>query len=97
MTEQPETTVFPPTVRQAGDPRDTTSTWTLLPPPMGVCSQCAKDHDPDEPHDAQSLHYQYAFYAEHQRWPNWHDAMAHCDPETRMNWIDALREHGVQL
>jgi hypothetical protein len=84
-------------VRRAGDPRDTTSTWTLVPPPPGTCSQCADDHEPEEPHNFTHLYYKYAFYAEHRRWPTWEDALAHCDDEIYEAWRSALAEHGVEV
>ena len=87
---------FPPTIKAAGDPRKD-ATWTLLPPPFGVCSQCGRDHHPDEPHDAQSILYQYSFYAEHERWPSWADAMAHCDEALQELWRDALRKRGAEV
>lgn len=87
--------VKPATVRRAGDPRDTTSTWTLMPPPAGKCSQCAVAHEPEQPHDAQSPYYQYAFYAEHGRWPTWADALAHCSDEVYDRWRFALADHNV--
>jgi hypothetical protein len=86
--------IRPPTVKQLGDPRKD-ATWTLLPPAPGVCQQCARDHEPGMPHDAQSLYYQYHFHAEHDRWPTWADALAHCTPEVREEWTRALRNHGV--
>lgn len=92
----PGVTVLPPTIKQAGDPRKD-ATWTMLPPSPDVCSQCACDHEPEIPHNQQSLHYQYAFYAEHDRWPTWADAMAHCDEETQRSWRAALRGHGVEV
>ncbi len=94
-----EVTVFPPTVRAAGDPRPKQATWLLMPVDTsdGRCSQCAVLHEPDQPHNQQSLAYQYAFYAEHDRWPTWADAMAHCDQETRELWTAALRERGVEV
>jgi len=88
---------FPPTVQQAGDPRRGDATWTLMPVPPDVCQQCGRDHEPDEPHDRQSLYYQYAFYAEHERWPTWKDALAHCDAETQQRWREALRAHGIEV
>jgi hypothetical protein len=97
MSDEPQVVEFPPTVKQAGDPRGKQATWTLMPAPPGVCSQCARDHEPELPHDQQSLHWQYTFYAEHDRWPTWADAMAHCDEETQRLWTAALREHGVEL
>lgn len=33
--------------------------FTLLPAPRGTCEECAVAHKPDEPHNQQSLHYQY--------------------------------------
>ncbi len=67
-TEQPMTEL-PPTVRAIGDPRPKDATWLLMPvnTSNGECSQCGRLHDPDIPHDRESLYYQYAFYAEHDR------------------------------
>lgn len=84
----------PPTVKQLGDPRKD-ATWTLMPPAPDVCQQCAVDHDPDVPHNAQSMYYQYAFYSEHGRWPTWRDAMAHCSEGVQKAWAAALAAHGV--
>jgi hypothetical protein len=85
-----EVTILPPTVQQAGDPRGADATWTLMPAPAGVCSQCARDHEPEAPHDALSLHYQVVFNAEHGRAPTWADAMAHCAPGVRALWTERL-------
>ena len=68
-----------------------TAEWMLGPPPPGKCSVCAADHAPDQPHDAQSLYYQYAFYADHGRWPTWADAISHCSPETQAMWKHELQ------
>jgi len=93
-----EVVTMPSTIKQLGDPRrEAEPGWMLIPPPPDVCSQCAVDHDPDIPHNQQSLYWQYAFRAEHDRWPTWKDAMAHCAPEVQAQWIDALREHGVEV
>jgi hypothetical protein len=89
--------IMPPTVKQLGDPRERKATWTLLPTAPGVCSQCGVDHEPEQPHDAASLRYQYAFYAEHDRWPTWADALAHCAPDVRAAWAERLREHGIEV
>lgn len=70
--------------------------FSLLPPIPGVCQECAVDHAPDEPHDQQSLYYQYSFYADHDRWPTWTDAMAHCPEETRRLWTAALQARGIE-
>jgi len=89
--------ILPPTVKQAGDPRGKQATWTLMPLGPEVCQQCGRDHEPDAPHDAWSLYFQYSFYAEYDRWPTWADAMAHCDEETQQRWTHALRAHGVEV
>lgn len=87
-------------IRQAGDPRTAetgSGKWTLLPPDNpNACSQCGVEHEPELPHDAHSLHYSYAFYAEHNRWPTWADAMAHCTPEIQEAWKIELRKHGIE-
>lgn len=76
---------------------------TLLPPAEGLCLACAVAHDPGEPHNQESLHYQYWFRlreakaGREERWPTWDDAMAHCTPEVQDLWRDALRERGVDL
>ncbi len=66
--------------------------WHVMPPDTsdGKCPECAIKHDPAEPHNNQSLAYQYSFYAKHGRWPTWADAMAHCAPEVQAAWKDAL-------
>ena len=73
--------------------------WHFAPPDTrdGKCSECAVKHEPSEPHNQQSLAYQYSFKAKHGRWPTWLDAMGHCSPETQERWKNALREHGVDL
>lgn len=92
-----QVTVVPPTVTQLGDPRGSGAGWQLLPAAPGLCSQCAIDHEPELPHNPQSMHYQYAFYAEHGRWPTWEDALAHCDDEMYEAWRAGLAEHDVHL
>jgi hypothetical protein len=71
--------------------------WTMLGPPPGTCPECAVDHPPDQPHDRQSLCYQYTFYRARGSWPTWADAMAHCDETTRARWTAALVERGVDV
>lgn len=58
----------------------------LLPPHPSKCQCCAVAHLPDQPHNAQSLHYQYWFYGQNGRWPTWADAMAHCPEEIQQKW-----------
>ena len=71
--------------------------FMILPPDPGVCQECAVDHDPAQPHNRDSLHYQYSFYAKHGRWPTWADAMSHCTQEVKDMWTTALKEHGVEV
>lgn len=78
-----------------GDP--IVSPWVVTEAPPGTCPMCAFDHDGGDPHDQQSLRYQYAFYVEQHRWPTWADAMAHCDEETRAIWRQALEEKGIDV
>ena len=63
----------------------------LLPPRPDRCQECAVNHETDEPHDAGSLHYHYAFQARHGRWPTWKDATAHCPPDIAAAWEAELR------
>ena len=65
--------------------------------PPGTCHMCAEKHNPEEPHNQQSLTYQYKFYDQHGRWPTWKDAMEHCSDEAKAQWIEALKERGVEV
>lgn len=69
--------------------------FTLLPCKKDVCQECAVKHEPDQPHNAQSMYYQYKFYGEKGRWPTWADAIAHCSDEVKKLWITALKKEGV--
>jgi hypothetical protein len=68
--------------------KEETIDWHVLPPDTsgGKCPECAVVHDSTEPHDNQSLAYQYSFRARHGRWPTWADAIAHCAPEVQALW-----------
>lgn len=77
-------------------PIDIVVEGTVLPPAPGVCATCAVDHTADQPHNAQSLYYQYAFYHDNMRWPNWGDAMAHCAQDVQDFWRDRLVGLGVE-
>lgn len=59
----------------------------------GQCPECAVIHEPYEPHDWQSLFYQYSFMEQNGRWPTWDDAMAHCSPEIQTITKQVLAEH----
>lgn len=69
----------------------------LLPAKAGTCEMCATTHDPEQPHNAQSLFYGMRFQLEHGRGPTWVDAMAHCDDHVRKIWTDALTNAGVDV
>lgn len=73
------------------------SAMMLLPPPADVCQECARDHDPDMPHDKQSLYYQMKFQLEHGRGATWADAMAHCSDEIKALWTEELQKLGVEV
>lgn len=51
------------------------------------------NHEPELPHNQQSLYYQYYFYADHNRWPTWADAVAHCTEAMKSFWKEKLAEH----
>lgn len=63
--------------------------------PPGHCLECAVKHAPEDPHNQQSLFWQYSFMEKHGRWPTWKDAMAHCTPQVQALWIAELAKHGV--
>ena len=65
--------------------------------PEGACPECAAKHSPEQPHNRDSLTYQYKFYDQHGRWPTWADAMAHCREDVKELWEHALKEHGVTV
>lgn len=70
--------------------------WKLVPGvPEGTCPECAVKHDPAQPHNKQSLAYQYKFYDANGRWPTWLDAMAHCSTEVQQAWKTELAKFGV--
>ena len=65
--------------------------------PPSTCPICATKHEPEQPHNRQSLAYQYKFYDEHGRWPTWADAMAHCPDEIRNYWTRELEKRGIEV
>ena len=79
------------------EPKPNLGGFALLPPAPGKCQECAVDHDASQPHNQQSLFYQYHFYGDKGRWPTWADAMAHCSPEVKEQWTKILKEHGVTV
>ncbi|TCL06868.1 hypothetical protein [Sodalis ligni] len=71
--------------------------FQIMPKREGTCQECGRQHLDEDPHDAQSLHYQYTFYAREGRWPTWADALAHCPVDTRNLWIKELAKHGIDV
>jgi hypothetical protein len=71
--------------------------FMLMPPKANVCQKCAVDHDPEQPHNQQSLYWQYWFLGKYGRWPKWEDAMAHCADDVKQYWIVALKERGIKI
>ncbi len=69
----------------------------LLPPRSDLCQECATKHEPEMPHNQQSLYYQMAFKIKHGRSPTWADAMAHCSDEMKAVWTEELRKLGVEV
>ena len=65
--------------------------------PPGTCQTCAVVHELEQPHNQQSLAYQYKFYDEHGRCPTWADAMAHCSDEIKRFWISYLKTMGINV
>ncbi|WP_062117718.1 hypothetical protein [Sphingobium sp. MI1205] len=71
--------------------------WTLLPPGPGRCTECGTVHEPELPHNAQSLYYQAAFHMQHGRTATWLDAMEHCSDAMKALWTEKLEELGVKV
>lgn len=67
----------------------------LLPPPKDTCPICAVKHKPEQPHNCQSLYYQYNFYGKRGRWPTWADAISHCASAVQEYWKQALQDRGA--
>ncbi len=63
----------------------------------GTCPECAVKHDSEQPHNRDSLVYQYKFYDKHGRWPTWEDAMAHCPDTIKEMWKRELTARGVKI
>lgn len=71
---------------------------TLRPPPDDCCQKCAVKHEPELPHNQQSLFWQYWFYKQSGgRWPKWSDALAHCSEAMQLAWRVELLKRGVAL
>lgn len=73
-----------------------TKSW-LIPPPEHLCQTCATKHTPEQPHNPQSLYYQYLFELEQGRLATWRDAMSHCSEEMKNHWIKYLDLLGIDI
>lgn len=80
---------------ETGQSTHGTAQFMMMPAPKGTCEECGRNHDPEMPHDAISLRYQYHHYGRTGRWPDWRDAMAHCSEQLREQWGHALTEAGI--
>jgi hypothetical protein len=69
----------------------------LLPPAPHLCQTCAVAHEPDAPHNAQSLFYQTKFNMENGRAPTWLDALDHCPEPVKTAWRSTLIAMGVDV
>ncbi len=69
-------------------------TMMLLPPKEGTCRICAVKHEPEMPHNAQSLFYGMRFKMRYGRDGTWADAMAHCSEQMQQHWIGELTKAG---
>lgn len=69
----------------------------ILPPVPGSCPLCAVQHDPGEPHERDSLYYQNKFYKKYKRFPTWEDAMSHCSPSIKKEFIKRLKRRGINI
>ncbi len=67
----------------------------IMPPADGLCQICAGRHNPEMPHNAQSLYYQMAFHGAVGRFPTWADALAHCEHAYAAQWKRILIEKGA--
>lgn len=65
--------------------------FKILPPTPGSCSVCGVPHVEGQPHNAQSIFYQYRFYGAYGRWPTWADAIAHCTENVKQVWTEQIK------
>jgi hypothetical protein len=65
------------------------------PPPATHCPECGAYHEPEYPHDRESVFYQIKFKRRTGRWPTWADALAHCPPDIKTIWIEELVSRGI--
>lgn len=71
--------------------------FTMLHTKPGTCPECGVAHDPNQPHNRDSLTYMYRFFDKHGRFPSWADAMAHCSADVKAFWRAQLTARGVEV
>ena len=71
---------------------DKTNSLRLLPAAPGTCPECATEHDPEFPHNLQSLYYKMWFYQENGRFPTMDDSLSHCSEEIKSAWMEVFAE-----
>ena len=64
----------------------------LLPPSPGKCQCCAVEHKKHEPHNQQSVYWQFWFNMKFGRSPTWADAIAHSPEPLYSYWKNRLIE-----
>lgn len=69
----------------------------MLPAGPGRCEICNWEHNPEHPHNADTVFYQMRFYYENGRWPTWTDAMEHCRIDVVRFWTAELEKAGVTI
>lgn len=69
--------------------------FSLLKPAPDKCQECAVDHLPEQPHNRDSLYYQFVFFLKHGRHPTWADAIAHCTADLQRAWKEELKLRGA--
>lgn len=69
----------------------------IIPPVPGSCPICASRHDPEEPHNRDSLYYLNWFYKKNKRFPTWRDAMSHCNEATKEKFKKKLMRQGITI
>lgn len=75
----------------------TAKPFMMLPPAPHLCQVCAVEHDEEQPHNAQSIYYQYWFTATNKRQLTWSDAMAHCSDEVKAPWLAQFSLCGIDI
>lgn len=64
--------------------------------PPDTCPECAVVHDPQQPHNRDSLYYQYKFYDAHGCWPT-----CRCDgtllTRSQGSVAEELKKRGVEI